>query len=162
MTTGFYVTARISIGLLTLLGAFTYPQFRAFHVWNAVVSIVPTSLWIGGLFVPYPLNLMVQWLSFLWGRVIHYNLMIDWFPYYMLFLLSSLYGRVMNKPKYVKAPFMDLMEYYPAVDMEMRVERTGNFITMVFGYIVVNLIYQSSAVVGFNAYIPSFVLTTDS
>jgi hypothetical protein len=58
----------------------------------------------------------------------------------------------MNKPKYVKAPFMDLMEYYPAVDMEMRVERTGNFITMVFGYIVVNLIYQSSAVVGFNAY----------
>ena len=44
------------------------------------------------------------------------------------------------------------MEYYPAVDMEMRIERTSNFITMVLGYIVVNLLYQSTAVIGFNAY----------
>jgi hypothetical protein len=47
---------------------------------------------------------------------------------------------------------MNIMEYYPAVDMDQRIGRTGNFITMVLGYIVVNLIYQSSALIGFNAY----------
>ena len=61
----------------------------------------------------------------------------------------------MNKVQYVRAPFMYMMEYYPAVDMEMRIERTGNFITMVLGYVVVNLIFQSSAVIGFNTHSPS-------
>lgn len=58
---------------------------------------------------------------------------------------------------------MDLLEYYPAVNMEQRTERTSNFITMVLGYIVVNLMYQSAAVIGFNAYeTPFALLTSDS
>src|SRR5271170_2667623 len=80
------------------------------------------------------------------------TLTVDWFPYYILFGIFTIYGHITKNPKYVGTPLMNLMEYYPAVDMEMRVERTGNFITMVLGYIVVNLIYQSSAVLGFNAY----------
>jgi hypothetical protein len=70
----------------------------------------------------------------------------------MLFLGVMLYGRITKNPKYYTAPLMHLMEYYPAVDMVKRSERTGNFITMVLGYIVVNLIYQNSGRVGFNAY----------
>jgi hypothetical protein len=62
------------------------------------------------------------------------------------------YGYVTNNPKYYGKPFMDLMEYYPAVDMEIRSERTGAFVTMVLGYMVINLFYQSSASIGFNAY----------
>jgi len=63
-----------------------------------------------------------------------------------------MYGRITGQEKYYTAPLMDLLEYYPAVDMEQRTERTSNFITMVLGYIVVNLMYQSAAVMGFNAY----------
>jgi hypothetical protein len=51
------------------------------------------------------------------------------------------------------------MQYYPAVDMNMRIERTGNFVTMVLGYVVVNLLYQSSAVFGLNTYVPPSLLT---
>jgi len=76
---------------------------------------------------------------------------IDWFPYYILLLAASLYGRVKHRPEFAKEPLVHLLEYYPAVDAEDRIERTSNFITMVFGYIVVNLLYQSDAVNGFNA-----------
>ena len=77
---------------------------------------------------------------------------VDWFPYYILFVVISVYGYITNNPKYRRAPLMNLMEYYPAVDIKLRVERTGSFITIVLGYIVINLIYQSAAVIGFNAY----------
>jgi hypothetical protein len=153
MATGFYVTARLSVGLLNISGAVIFPHFRKFHLWNAVVAIVPTAFWIGALWVEYPQNLVVQWVSFFWGRQhLHSLLILDWFPYYFLFLGISIYGRVTGKEKYSRAPFMYMMEFYPAVDMEMRIERTGNFITMVLGYIVVNLIFQSSAVIGFDTY----------
>jgi hypothetical protein len=74
----------------------------------------------------------------------------DWFPYYVLYLFTVLYGRITAQREYIDQPLMHLMQYYPAVDTEMRIERTGNFITMVLGYIVVNLLYQSSAVFGLN------------
>ena len=64
----------------------------------------------------------------------------------------SAYGRIANNPKFYGKPLTHFLEYYPAVDIDMRVERTGNFVSMVLGYIVVNLIYQSNAVIGFNSY----------
>jgi len=72
MATGFYVTARLSIGILNIFCAVIFPKFRTFHLWNAVVAIIPTSFWIGSLWVAYPLNQVVQWISFIWG--IHCNL----------------------------------------------------------------------------------------
>jgi hypothetical protein len=151
MITAFYVFARLLIGTLNILLAIIFPHFRLFHVWNAVIAIIPTSLWIGALWIPYPVSLMLQWLSFGWGNALYFVTDLDWFPYYILFLIFSAYGYITNNAKYRGTPLMDLMEYYPAVDMDLRIERTGNFITIVLGYIVVNLIYQSSAAIGFNA-----------
>ena len=64
----------------------------------------------------------------------------------------SAFGRITHNPKFYGKPLTHFLEYYPAIDIDMRVERTGNFVSMVLGYIVVNLIYQSTAVVGFNSY----------
>jgi hypothetical protein len=165
MATGFYVTARLTIGALNLWFVFLFPHFRGFHAWNTVTAVLPISFWIGALWVPYPSSTLLQWLSFLFGMLSNPpDLNADWFPYYLLFVTVSLYGRITRKEKYYSAPLMNLMEYYPAVDMEQRTERTSNFITMVLGYIVVNLIYQSAAVIGFNAYDPLllWVLTSGS
>jgi hypothetical protein len=62
----------------------------------------------------------------------------------------TLYGKVTNQRDLISRPLSHLLEYYPAVNMDLRIERTNNFITMVLGYIVVNLIYQSSALIGLN------------
>lgn len=96
--------------------------------------------------------------SMWWSKLCHLALVYrfqslliaDWFPYYLLYLISIVYGKLTHRGNYIHQPLMHLMQYYPAVDMEMRIERTANFITMVLGYIVVNLLYQSSALFGLN------------
>lgn len=45
-----------------------------------------------------------------------------------------------------------VFEFYPAMNIEHKVERTNAFVTLVFGYSVVAIIYQNSATFGFNAF----------
>lgn len=42
-----------------------------------------------------------------------------------------------------------------AVNIEHKTERTGAFVSLVFGYSVVALLYQNSASFGMNAYVTS-------
>src|SRR5277367_2896673 len=67
MATGFYVMARLTVGALNIWFVFLFPHFRLFHVWNAVTSILPISLWIGALWVDYEVAVILQWMSFLFG-----------------------------------------------------------------------------------------------
>ena len=153
MATGFYVTARLTVGALNIWFVTLFPHFRLFHAWNAFTSILPISLWIGALWVVYPYSVMLQWFSFLFGIFSDTSaLMARLVPVLSLVYWSFIVRSNYRQEKYYTAPLMYIMEYYPAVDMEQRTERTSNFITMVLGYIVVNLIYQSAAVIGFNAY----------
>jgi hypothetical protein len=151
MNTSFYVTARLSVGFLNLVAAFIFPDLRFFHLWNVIICCVPTAFWIAALFVDYPENLFLKLSSFLLGTSFFIPLIIDWFPYYILYLVTTCYAKLKHKSDYIHRPLSHLMEFYPAVDMDSRIERTGNFITMVLGYIVVNLLYQSAARFGLNA-----------
>jgi hypothetical protein len=161
MTTAFYVFTRFLLGSLNLLGVWLFAHFRMFHLTNAIIAFIPIGFWIGALWVKEPYNIALQWMSFLFGSSSKYILAkIDWFPYYLVLFSMSVYGRIKNRPELVKYPLLHLVKYYPAVDMEARIERTSNFITMVFGYIVVNLLFQSNARIGFNGYnISNFYLT---
>jgi hypothetical protein len=67
MATGLYCMARYTVGAINLVFVIIFPHFRLFHFWNAVVCIFPTFFWIGALWMPFPVNLVVQWISFLWG-----------------------------------------------------------------------------------------------
>jgi len=67
MTTGFYVFSRVLVGMVNLLAAYIFNHFRVYHLVNAVLAIVPTAFWIGALWVNYPYDLLMQWLSFLFG-----------------------------------------------------------------------------------------------
>lgn len=56
-------------------------------------------------------------------------------------------------------PWVDrVFEFYPAVNIEHKVERTNAFVTLVFGYSVVAVIYQSTASFGLNAFFGKAVL----
>ncbi len=45
-----------------------------------------------------------------------------------------------------------VFEFYPAINIEHKVERTNAFVTLVFGYSVVAIIYQNAASFGLNAF----------
>src|SRR4051812_24963624 len=51
-----------------------------------------------------------------------------------------------------------VFEFYPAVNIEHKVERTNAFVTLVFGYSVVAIIYQNAAHFGLNAFFGKAVL----
>lgn len=51
-----------------------------------------------------------------------------------------------------------LYEFYPAVNIEHKTERTNAFVTLVFGYSVVAIIYQNAASFGLNAFFGKAVL----
>jgi hypothetical protein len=49
-------------------------------------------------------------------------------------------------------------ELYPAINIEHKSERTKQFVTLVIGYAVVGLLYQSSASFGINAFFGKAIL----
>jgi hypothetical protein len=51
-----------------------------------------------------------------------------------------------------------MFEFYPAVNIEHKTERTNAFVTLVFGYSVVAIIYQNAASFGLNAFFGKAVL----
>ena len=51
-----------------------------------------------------------------------------------------------------------VFEFYPAVNIEHKTERTNAFVTLVFGYSVVAIIYQNAASFGLNAFFGKAVL----
>jgi len=85
--------------------------------------------------------------------------MVDWFGYLGVIII------VRVAPKYSKTIgdiLHKIFAYYPgtmyfdntnskAVNIEHHVDRMNAFITLVFGYIVLSVLYQSSAHMGLNA-----------
>jgi len=51
-----------------------------------------------------------------------------------------------------------IYEFYPAINIEHKTERTNAFVTLVFGYSVVAIIYQNAASFGLNAFFGKAVL----
>ena len=49
-------------------------------------------------------------------------------------------------------------EFFPGANIEHKIERTGAFVTLVFGYSVVALLYENKAAFGINAYFGKAVL----
>lgn len=60
--------------------------------------------------------------------------------------------------KRLEAWFDRHFELYPAINIEHKSERTKQFVTLVLGYSVVGLLYQSSASFGLNAFFGKAVL----
>lgn len=101
-------------------------------------------LWIGSVHVADPGKQALIWIALgldLFGGV-------TW-----IFLLKGL--------QYFPAKVRDgqqLVRLLPATNIEHKIESTGSFVTLVFGYSVLALIYQSRAAMGVNAFFGKAVL----
>ena len=142
----FYLAARLLHAAHFLWLAYFIPMVRASMVGNSVTIIVPCAIWIGSIHVEEPQRQALIWIA----------ITLD-FCGNLILLAFQRSGAVLfpgRLGQWCKSTF----DFFPAVNIEHKIERTGAFVTLVFGYSVVALLYQSSAEFGINAFFGKAVL----
>jgi low temperature requirement protein LtrA len=139
MLVSFYLTARLFMGGYCLLLAFILPMVRGMMITQFVLTLIPSALWISSIHVALPNRLALIWVA----------IFIDLCG--AIFVIFIVRGAKLLGPN-ISAWVDRVYEFYPAVNIEHKVERTNAFVTLVFGYSVVAIIYQSSADFGLNAF----------
>lgn len=117
-------------GYLVLCG-FAIPMIKSVMIYHACVALVAAALWIGSIHVEWPAQLGLIWCALfvdIVGQVAYI---------FVKFGLGALGGKARTWSE-------GLFQVFPAVNIEHRTERTNAFVSLVFGYTVVAILYQSS------------------
>lgn len=128
---GFYLAARMYMGAYLLLVAFLVPMIRNVMLFHTVMLGIGVAIWIGSVQLSYPTKLALIWVAIfidICGQVL----------YVVVIMMAEVFGESW-KNKIAK-----IFEFYPAINIEHRTERMNAFVTLVFGYSVVALLYQST------------------
>jgi low temperature requirement protein LtrA len=139
MLISFYLAARLFMGGYYFTLAWVIPMVRAMMLVHVGLTIIPAAMWIASIYIDMPQRLAIIWVAIfieLCGA--------------MFVVLIVRGSKAISKPlgEWVDRVF----EFYPAVNIEHKVERTNAFVTLVFGYSVVAIIYQNAASFGLNAF----------
>ncbi|KAL8741846.1 MAG: hypothetical protein Q9190_005592 [Brigantiaea leucoxantha] len=110
-----------------------------------LVAAISCALWIGSIHVDYPNRLAIVWIA----------LVLDIFGHGVVIIISRR-GQALH-PRYQKH-IGRWFEFFPAINIEHKTERTNAFVTLVFGYSVLALLYQNRATYGINAFFGKAVL----
>lgn len=138
----FYIASRWFSVLFYLWMAYLIPMTRPAMLGTALITFLPGALWIGSTAVPEPARQALIWTA----------IPLDIFGPTILVIIER--GRT--------GPFADrrrqLFEFMPGSNIEHKIERTNAFVSLVFGYSVVSLLYQSNVPYGINAFFGKAVL----
>ena len=141
----FYLTQRLFVAAYLVWTGFIIPMVRGFMAVQATVAVVCSALWIASIHVEYPSQLAIIWIA----------MVMDLFAPAIIILISrrgqGLNSRIAPKMK-------QWFDFFPALNIEHKTERTNAFVTLVFGYSVVALLYQNKAAFGINAFFGKAVL----
>ncbi|KAL5415990.1 hypothetical protein PMIN03_002393 [Paraphaeosphaeria minitans] len=143
----FYLAARLFVAASFVWYAYIIPMVRACMLANAILIIFPAALWIGSVHVEGPVRQALLWPA----------LALDTFGFSIMNLVqrpqlwASRFPRVLA---WTKSQF----EFFPGANIEHRIERTGAFVTLVFGSCVLGLLYQSTVEFGINAFFGKAVM----
>ena len=118
---------------------------RGYMIINAVLVAIPSAIWIGSIHVAYPNRLALIWVA----------IFLDLFGV----LSVTIFKRWAEKdhPNFTLQN-MKWFDFFPAINIEHKTERTNAFVTLVFGYSVVGLLFQSRTPYGINAFFGKAVL----
>lgn len=145
MLVGFYLAARLYMASFLFILAFTAPMVRGMMFAQVVINILPLTLWIGSVYLEIPRRFGMIWAA----------IFMD-FCFPVLFIVVFRNGKRISAGL---ATWVDrVFEFYPAINIEHKTERTNAFVGLVFGYSVVAIIYQNSAHYGLNAFFGKAVL----
>jgi low temperature requirement protein LtrA len=142
----FYLAARLFTGSSLLWYAYDIPMVRSAMLGHGILNIVPAAFWIGSIYVEEPAKQGLIWPA----------LVLDTFGYSLMIVVQRPESWFPSQKAiaWVKKRF----EFFPGANIEHRIERTGAFVTLVFGSCVLGLLYQSSKEFGINAFFGKAVL----
>lgn len=123
----FYLAQRCFSGVYLLMVAYIIPMIRGTMVFMAIIGLIPSLLWIGSIHLGYPDHLVLVWIA----------IPLDLFGPMLMFAMRRFPGRRL------KALWDSWFDFYPAINIEHKTQRTNAFVTLVFGYSVVALLYQN-------------------
>ncbi|EME89255.1 uncharacterized protein MYCFIDRAFT_213586 [Pseudocercospora fijiensis CIRAD86] len=128
---GFYLAARLFMGLYLLLCAYFIPMIRSAMILHFYIVLVGAGLWIASIHVAWPDQLALIWCALFVD-------VVGSIGYVWLQLVTHMIGG--KAWEWFSAKF----QVYPAINIEHRTERTNAFVSLVFGYTVVAILYQSA------------------
>lgn len=139
MLIAFYLAARLFMGAYYCCLACVTPMVRGVMFVHVAIVIIPSAIWIASIYVDMP-----QRLGLIWAAIA-----IELTGGMLVMLVA-------RKPEWHPRPIAEWMgrvfEFLPAINIEHKVERTNAFVTLVFGYSVVAIIYQNANSFGLNAF----------
>lgn len=141
----FYLAERLYIAIALFWNAYQIPMVRGSMVGNGMTIIVPAALWIASIHVEEPARQGLIWPA----------MALDIFGQSIMIMFQRPHSWMPEKfTAWAKRTF----EFFPGANIEHRIERTGAFVTLVFGSCVLGLLYQSAVGFGINAFFGKAVL----
>ncbi|KAF2672246.1 hypothetical protein BT63DRAFT_369506 [Microthyrium microscopicum] len=140
----FYIAARWFCGFYFLWMAYLMPIVRESFIGSAIISFFPAFFWIGSIHVEEPNRQALIWVA----------LFFD-------IMGPALLVAIERAPNWLGSakPWAErIFQFIPGNNIEHKIERTNAFVSLVFGYSVVALLYQSAVPIGINAYFVKAVL----
>ncbi|KAK3315319.1 bacterial low temperature requirement A protein-domain-containing protein [Apodospora peruviana] len=141
----FYVAGRLFMAAYYGLTAFLVPLVKGPMMAQIIHTVAGVAFWMGSTAVEMPNRLILIFIAIvidLFGSMVH--------------VAMFRYGRSHDSKLAVR--FANMFEFYPAINIEHKVERTNAFVTLVLGYSVVALIFQNASKMGFNAFLGKAIL----
>ena len=138
----FYIASRWFTAIFFLWMAYLIPMTRPAMLGTAVITFLPGALWIGSTAVPEFTRQALIWVA----------IPLDIFGPTAFVAFQR--GMLPFTSEWCKRTF----EFMPGQSIEHKIERTNAFVSLVFGYSVVSLLYQSGVPMGINAFFGKAVL----
>ena len=135
----FYLAHRLLNAVHNLYTAWLLPMVRGFMILCAISVAVPAILWIASIQVEYPHRLVLIWIA----------ITLDLFGWMGIVWAKRYAGDDAGE---TSSRFSKWFEFFPAINIEHKTARTNAFVTLVFGYSVVALLFQNKAPYGINAF----------
>lgn len=142
----FYLTARFKNCIEYILTGVALPMIRGFGITMALPIIMPCALLIGSIYVPMPNRV---------GLIIP-ALLLD--HYSSVLVVAAFFSFQRKSDSWFTKRFGHYFEFYPALNIEHRVERTNAFVSLVLGYSVVGVMFQSHSGNVLNAFLGKAIL----
>ena len=144
----FYLTARLFNAAYFAWISYILPMIRGHMILNTILILIPSALWIASIQLEYPARLALVWPA----------ITLDLFGYIPVILLKRYVERPSQSPRGLTGKLAPYFDFMPATNIEHKTERTSAFVTLVFGYSVVALLFQNTAAFGINAFFGKAIL----
>ncbi|OCT49150.1 hypothetical protein CLCR_04629 [Cladophialophora carrionii] len=146
----FYLAERFYGAFYFIWLSYVVPLIRGTLLYTSSIILLAIVFWLTSIHVNYPGQLAFIWVAIvidLWGQGLG------------MFLSRASFKRAHHdKPGRLERFVRKNFEFYPAINIEHRTERTNAFVSLVFGYSVLTILYQSRASVGLNAFLGKGIL----